>query len=125
MSVLKDERGRILQLVELGQITATQAAELMDALETEVKLPPQSGIRNRTLRLRATSLGPKQQKINLTASVPVSLLKMGLRLGGQLIPQLNNTTIADLLRAIDDGATGRLLDLQDLEKGERLEIFVE
>jgi hypothetical protein len=33
--------------------------------------------------------------------------------------------LEDLLRTIENGVTGRVLDLQDLEKGERLEIFVE
>jgi hypothetical protein len=57
--------------------------------------------------------------------VPVSLIKVSLRLGARLVPQLSNSAIEDLLRAIESGATGRLLDLHDLEKGERLEIFVE
>jgi len=29
------------------------------------------------------------------------------------------------LRSIEEGATGRLLDIQDLEAGERVEIFAE
>jgi len=41
------------------------------------------------------------------------------------LPQLSNTALEDLLKAIDSRAAGRLLDLQDLDKGERLEIFVE
>jgi hypothetical protein len=57
--------------------------------------------------------------------MPVSLIKVSLRLGAQLIPQLKNNAVDDLVRAIDTGNTGRLLDLQDLENGERLEIFVE
>jgi hypothetical protein len=38
---------------------------------------------------------------------------------------VSGSALEDLLRAIESGATGRLLDLQDLEEGERVEIFAE
>jgi len=33
--------------------------------------------------------------------------------------------VQNVIRAIETGATGRLLDMQDLEEGKRIEIFVE
>ena len=124
MSTSKDERDRILHMIEIGQITAEQAAQLLDTLETEFERPLEH-IRGRTLRVRATNLNARMQKVHMTATLPVSVIKASLRLGARLIPQLSNTTLEDLLRTIESGATGRVLDLQDLEKGERLEIFVE
>jgi len=128
MSASKDERDRILQLVEIGRVSATQAAELLDTLDAQNEIlseRPAGQKQNRTVRLRATSLQTKRNKMYMTAAVPIGLIKVALRMGGQLIPQLSNIVVDDLLRAIDSGATGRLLDLQDLENGERLEIFVE
>lgn len=124
MFASKDERDRILHLVEAGQVTAEQAAQLLDTLEVE---PDRSAehIRGRTLRIRATNLNARMQKVHMTATLPVSVIKASLRLGARLIPQLSNSTVEDLLRTIESGTTGRMLDLQDLEKGERLEIFVE
>jgi hypothetical protein len=124
MPALKDERDRILTLVEAGQVTATEASLLLDTLEVETERSIER-VRDRTVRIRATSLSSRHQKVNMTAMVPVSLIKVSLRLGARLVPQLSNSAIEDLLRAIESGATGRLLDLHDLEKGERLEIFVE
>ncbi len=124
MPTSKDERDRILQMIETGQVTAEQAAQLLDALETESDRPPER-IPGRTLRVRATNLNARMQKVHMTATLPVSVIKASLRLGARLIPQLSNSTLEDLLRTIENGATGRVLDLQDLEKGERLEIFVE
>ena len=124
MPTSKDERDRILQMIETGQVTAEQAAQLLDALETEHDRPPER-TRGRTLRVRATSLNARMQKVHMTATLPVSVIKASLRLGARLIPQLSNSTLEDLLRTIENGATGRVLDLQDMEKGERLEIFVE
>lgn len=124
MSTSKDERDRILHMIETGQVTAEQAAQLLDTLETESDRPAER-IRGRTLRVRATSLNARMQKVHMTATLPVGVIKASLRLGARLLPQLSNSTLEDLLRTIENGVTGRVLDLQDLEKGERLEIFVE
>jgi hypothetical protein len=124
MFASKDERDRILRMVETGQISAAQAAQLLDALEVEYERPAES-IRGRTLRIRATNLNARMQKVHVTATLPVSVIKASLRLGARLIPQLSNNALEDLLRTIESGTTGRVLDLQDLEQGERLEIFVE
>jgi hypothetical protein len=124
MAVSKDERARILNLIEDGQVTALQAAQLLDALETDSE---RSGDHNREriIRVRMTNLKPGTQKVNVAATLPVSLIRASLRLGTQLLPQLGNDALEDMLRTIDRRAAGRLLDLQDLDRGERLEIFVE
>ncbi len=124
MTASKDERARILHLIEDGQVTAAQAAQLLDALETDAERAGEYS-RDRILRVRMTSINPRVQKVNVAATLPVSLLRAGLRLGTQILPQLSNSTLEDLLRTIDSRAAGRLLDLQDLDRGERLEIFVE
>ncbi len=124
MSASRDERDRILNLIEEGRVTADQAAQLLDALDAESERPAERA-RDRMLRVRVTTLNPRQQKINIAATLPLNLIRTSLRLGTQLLPQLSNTALEDLLRAIDSRAAGRLLDLQDLDKGERLEIFVE
>ena len=122
MSASRDERDRILNLIEEGRVTADQAAQLLDALDEEHE---RSAERARVLRVRVTALNPRQQRINMAATLPLNLVRGSLRLGTQLLPQLSNTALEDLLRAVDRRAAGRLLDLQDLDKGERLEIFVE
>jgi hypothetical protein len=124
MSASKDERDRILRMVEEDQVTAAQAAQLLDALETESERPTERN-RDRVVRVRVTTLNPRLQKANIAATLPLNLIRVSLRLGTQLLPQLSNTALEDLLKAIDNRAAGRLLDLQDLDKGERLEIFVE
>lgn len=124
MTASKDERTRILHLVEDGQVTAIQAAQLLDALETDAERSGERK-RERIIRVRMTSLNPRVQKVNIAATLPISLIRASLHLGTQLLPQLGNSVLEDLLRTIDSRAPGRLLDLQDLDKGERLEIFVE
>ncbi len=125
MAAFIDERNRILHMIEMGQMTAEQAAQLLDALGTERERPTVDPYRKRTVRIRVTNSAASRQKINLTATLPVYLIEVGLRLGTRLIPQLSESALEGLLRSIEEGATGRLLDIQDLEAGERVEIFAE
>ncbi len=124
MTTSTDERNRILNMIESGQITAGQAAQLLDTLLPEHE--HSSGqMENRTLRIWMTDMPTNRSKMNMTATMPVYLVSMSLRLLARLISQLNDSTIQNVIRAMERGTTGRLLDLQDLEEGKRLEIFVE
>lgn len=119
-----EERNRVLGLVEAGQITAQQAAQLLDALVSE---PEQRGVRaqNRVVRIWVTDLATRSRKVNMTATLPVNLIRVTLRMLAAVMPQLKDSRVEEILRSIESGATGRLMDLQDLEDGKRLEIFVE
>jgi len=124
MRTSSDERNRILSMIESGQITAAQDAQLLDALVWEQERPGER-VRNRTLRIWLTDMATNRKKINMTATIPVDMVSMSLRLLTRLMPQLNDGTIQNLMCAVERGNTGRLLDLQDLEEGKRVEIFVE
>lgn len=124
MITSNNERDRILSMIETGQITALQAAQLLDTILPEYE--QSSGqIENRTVRIWMTDMSTNRRKMNMTATIPVYLVSMSLRLLARLLSQLNDGTLQHMIRAIERGTTGRLLDLQDLEEGKRLEIFVE
>jgi len=122
MAASIDERNRVLHMVEKGKVTAAQAAQLLDMLALE---QPHSDERfqKRMVRVRVTNLTNNRQKANVV--IPVSLIHVGLRLATRLVPQVSGSALEDLLHAIASGVTGRLLDLQDLEEGERVEIYTE
>ncbi|TME01097.1 MAG: hypothetical protein E6I80_23880 [Chloroflexi bacterium] len=122
MAASTDERIRILRLVESGNVTAEEAARLLDSLQVKQEHTDERK-RNRIVRVRVTNLANNRQKANVT--VPVSLIDVGLRLATRLVPQIRGSALEDLLHAIENGTTGRLLDLQDLEEGERIEIYAE
>lgn len=124
MVTFTDERNRILNMIETGQITAAQAAQLLDALVPEQELSTERA-RNRTVRIWMTDIATNSKKMHVTATMPINLISMILHLLTRMVPQLNDGTLQNLIRAIERGNTGRLLDLQDLEEGKRLEIFVE
>jgi len=122
MTASTDERNRVLRLVESGQLTAVQAAQLLDTLGLE-REQSSDRVWNRLVRVRVTHLPTKRQKANVT--IPLGLVNVGLRLATRLAPQISGSALEDLLHAIENGTTGRLLDFQDLEEGERVEIFIE
>lgn len=124
MVTLTDERNRILNMIETGQITAAQAAQLLDTLVPEQEQFIER-VRNRTVRIWMTDIATNSKKMHVTATMPINLISMILHLLTRMVPQLNDGTLQNLIRAIERGNTGRLLDLQDLEEGKRLEIFVE
>lgn len=115
------ERNRILKMIEQGQVSADEAAQLLDAFSAEPRVADRA--RARLVRVRVTDLHSNRQKANVT--IPVSLVNVGLRLGARLAPQLSGSALEELARSIEHGATGRLLEWQDLEEGERIELFVE
>jgi len=124
MTTSTDERDRILSMIESGQITAAQAAQLLDMFVSEHK--QSSGqMQNRTVRIWLTDISTNHRKMNITATMPINLISMSLRLWARLVSQLNDGTIQHVIRTLERGTIGRLLDLQDLEDGKRLEIFVE
>src|SRR5512133_3315172 len=122
MAATVEERNRILYLVEAGKVSAVQAAQLLDMLALEHEQfnlparharPPQAiQTPRRLVRVRVTGLPGNRQKFNVT--IPAGLISVCLRLGTRLVPQLSGSALADLVRAIEDGASGRLLDLQDM-----------
>jgi hypothetical protein len=116
-----NERDRILKMIEARQVTAAEAGQLLDALGAEQRSFERA--RSRLVRVRVTDLQSGRQKANVT--IPLGLVNVGLRLGARLAPQLGGSALEDLLRGVERGATGRLLEWQDLEEGERVELFVE
>lgn len=125
MPASKDERNRILQLLEAGLVTAIQAGELFDVLEDSEEQVAVERKRERVIRIRTSYLKAGVTTTSMIAAIPVRLVRLSLRLGARLYPQLDSNTLEDILRSIEEGATGRLLEIHDMERGERLEIFAE
>jgi hypothetical protein len=124
MSMATEERNRILSMVETGQVSASQAAQLLDTLsmrQEQTKPQPQ----NHTLRIWISDTSGRRSNMKMTATLPVPLVSLSLHMLSRFAPQLNENAVQHIVQAIERGATGRVLDVQDLEEGKRLEIFVE
>jgi hypothetical protein len=120
---ISEERLRILKMIESGQVSAEEGSQLIEALGEPARERTRSSAPPRTLRVRVTNLATRRQTINVT--IPVSLVGIGLKLGARLAPRMANANIDEITRAIDSSSLGRIFEMQDLDEGERVEIFVE
>lgn len=119
-----EERMRILKMVEDRQITAEEAAKLLEALRagaaTEARGEPS---RPRWLRVRVTDRTSGKIKVNV--NIPVGLIDVGLKMGARFAPEMNGMDLSAIQEAIREGMQGRILEVEDEKDNERVEIFVE
>jgi len=121
---ISEERLRILKLIESGQVSAEEGGQLIEALaENQERDRPRGAVQPRVLRVRVTDVSSRRQKINVT--IPVSLVGIGLKLGAKLARRIESANADQIMRAIEGGTLGRIFEMQDLDEGERVEIFVE
>lgn len=126
MAVSREERNRILGMVKSGQVSATEAAQLLDALQEDIPVPPAPSLpQNRTVRVWVTDMVSRSRKVNMTATLPVPLLKSGLQTLASIVPPLRDGRAEEIIRSLENGTSGRVVDLQDLEDGRRVEIFLD
>lgn len=119
---MREERLRVLKMLEAGQINAKEAADLLAALDKS-RQRAEEAMRGRWLRVRVTDLNSGKDKINVT--VPVNLVSVALRMGARLVPKTSVVDVQRILEAVESGHKGKVLEGQDVEDGERVEIFVE
>jgi hypothetical protein len=114
-------------MVSEGKIDAEQAADLLNALRSQgapdgPAAPPRTG-KARWLHVRVTNLETGRAKVNV--NLPFGLVRAGLKIGGKFAPEIEDVDWEELLAAIDEGAQGKLVDVEDIEDGEKVEIFVD
>ena len=122
-----EERMQILNMVAEGTISADEGAKLLAALESEKKREPRSTMtgpsRPRWVRVRVTDLETGRSKVNV--NLPISLVEVGTRVGARFAPELDAMNITDIIEQIKSGAQGKIVEVEDIEDGERVEIYVE
>lgn len=141
-----EERMKILQMLQEGQLSADAAAQLLQAVEDEPSrgsaaddTPPvgeastpaartqngavSGGRRPRWLMVRVTDTETGRPRVNVR--LPISLLSVGLKLGSRFSPEIEGLDFDEIMRAIDSGETGAFVDVVDEDDGEHVEVFLE
>ncbi len=119
-----EERLRILKMVEDKQITAEEAAKLLEALRAGAATETRSETsRPRWLRVRVTDRTSGKLKVNV--NIPVGLIDVGLKMGARFAPEMNGMDLSAIQEAIRGGMQGRIIEVDDEKDNERVEIFVE
>jgi hypothetical protein len=77
----------------------------------------------RWFRVTVTDLETGKNKVNV--NLPMSLVDVGTRLGARFAPELEGMDFNDIIQQVKSGAQGKIIEVEDLEGGERVEIYVE
>jgi hypothetical protein len=123
---MREERLEILRIFEAGAITVDEAATLLEALDRAGISPVASestaprGAESRQIRIRVTDSETTKAMVNL--AFPLGLLKSGLEIAGQFVPEYLPKAEA-IRESISAGFRGSLVDVDD--GGRRVEIIVE
>jgi len=116
-------RAEILKMVEAGQLSAAEAAaKLAPPPRPKLALTTPEG-KPRWLRVRVSNLNTDQIKV--TVNLPMAWVQVGLSLGSHFAPELDGLDWREIAEALNDKTTGRLVEVEDLEKGERVEVYVD
>ena len=119
-----EERLQILKLVEEGKITAEEGVRLLAALsKSGRKRGGVSESESRWLRVRVTDLRSGKPAVNVT--LPLSLVNVGLRVGARFVPDVEGIDLTNVADALQQGVSGKIMDVVDEDEGQRVEIYVE
>lgn len=76
------------------------------------------------LRVRVSDLSTGKSKANV--KIPVSLADFGMRMAAKFAPgSLDGLDMNEIIAAMQSSGEGLLVDVEDEDKGEHVEIFVE
>lgn len=122
---MSEERARILQMVSEGKITAEDGVRLLNALGGSRPTPSGRSTEEgpRWVRVRVTDMVTGRTRVNV--NVPFSLVTAATKLGAKFSPETEDIDWEELVTAIKEGASGKIVDVEDEEGGERVEVFVE
>jgi hypothetical protein len=121
---MSEERARILQMISNGKITAEEGAKLLSALRGASSAPQAARAGTaRWFRVRVTDMVTGRTKVNV--NLPLSLVKAGLKMGARFAPDMEELDWEELTIAIQEGASGKIVEVEDDEDGERVEVYVE
>ncbi len=128
---MKEEIKKILEMLKEGKINDGEAAELLEVLretKEEEEITPLSTKKKRFLKIRVT----KGEKPQVNVTIPFSLVNWGLNLASKLGNNAINIEgkeipidMDELNKAMNDPEfTGKIIDVDDEEKGEHVEIEI-
>jgi hypothetical protein len=115
---------QILGMIQSGQISAEEGAKLLAALKSGGKETQATDAgQPRWFRVRITDLKSGKSKVNV--NIPMTLVNVGIKMGARFVPDAEGVNYEELADAIRGGAQGKVIDVEDDEREERVEIFVE
>jgi hypothetical protein len=133
--VTTEERIQVLKMVQEGKISAEEAAQLLEEMEGAEKTtapkmdnglssaPEVLGRKPRWLRVRVTDTDSGRPRVNVR--LPLSMVNLGLKMGTRFAPEIEGLQTDELMKIIEAGEIGQIVDVMDDKDGEHVEVFLE
>lgn len=123
-----EERMKILKMIEEGKISAGEGAKLLSALSSPKKKPipgfsPRPKISAKWIRIKVTDTTTNRSKASV--QIPISLMEAGMKIGAHFSAEIEGVDMETIMTSIQQGMTGKIVDVVDDEDGEHVEIFIE
>jgi hypothetical protein len=118
------ERMQILKMIESGRVTAEEGAKLLGAIH-EATAREQSEAEEaapRWFRVRVTDMHTGRNKVSV--NIPFDLVNVGIRMGARFAPGKGDIA-KEVSDAVNQGLRGKIIEVEDEDKGERVSIYVE
>ena len=131
-NTVNEENLKILRMIEERRITAEQGAKLLAsggkpesaaASELAVAAPTHKSGKTRWFRVLVTDAA--SEKVRVSVRLPLSLVKWGMKVGGQFSPEVKGIDFDELSEIINSETDGKLVEVMDEEDGEHVQIFIE
>jgi hypothetical protein len=120
----KKERVKILKMIEEGKITAEEGSRLLAALSRGKGARSALQVNEaKWLRIRVSELDTGKTTVNV--NLPIGLVDVGLRMGARFVPDMEGIELEELSEALQQGMTGKVVDIVDEDEGQRVEIYFE
>jgi hypothetical protein len=130
---ITDERMRILKMLEEGKIDATQAAELLKAVDSsdasaqtseQAETSSGSAKKGKWLVVRVTDTLTGKKKVNVR--VPTALVRGASKIAGKSGKlNLGGIEIENLEELLNSGIEGMIADVTDEKDNEHVEVYLE
>lgn len=117
---MNPERLSILDRVASGELTAADAATLLNGVPKQVT---DTQLADRWLHVRVTNLDTGKLKVNV--NVPLTLVKAGLKIGSTYEPSIASLDWQELVSGLTATSHGKLVEVEDEEDRERVEVYVD
>jgi len=123
-----EERMKILKMIEEGKISASEGARLLSALSAPKKktipgFTPKPASNAKWLRIKVTDTTSGRSKASV--QIPISLMEAGMKIGAHFSAEIDGVDMETITRSINEGMTGKVVDVIDEEDGEHVEIYIE
>lgn len=131
----KEERLRILKMIQDGKISAEDGIQLLEALDSTssqgansknaggTAAYPQGKSPARWLRVRVTDTDSGKARVNVR--LPIGVVTAGLKMGARFSPEVEGLDVNQLDGFIRSGVVGQIVDVYDDADGEHIEVFLE